>query len=326
MAFPNPYKFLDGEEWDGSLRNHLHTLEKPGDVRRALVGTSTVGDVVAKPLTYWAVACGLVKLGWVNHSDPELAEVLAEMKLDKRASAKDKLKKLMPHRVELMEKRGLWRQIQTMTAAEFAEACDGAYFAHTEVLGETAEDGTNLHAACERYIKGCMEGHGDITLSIEELERIKPFIEWSKQHVSKFLWSEMHAYSEKLWTGCISDAGYVGVDGKIAVMEFKRAKGAFDNHFWQVGGQHLAIEENGGFDRDGNKVFELPGPIERHVVFPFGETKPTGHVYDAETAKNEGEWFHPLTNCRTFKAELYIYKVKNFLPLAGFRQETVTQS
>lgn len=309
--FPNPYKFLDDEEWEGQRRAHLHTLSK-ASVRSPLVGTSSVSSIVAKPLTYWAVGLALVKLGWVNHSDPELAEALAEMKLDKRTSAREKLKKLMPHRVAIMEKRGIWKQIQTMTASEFAEAFDAAYFAHVDTLEETADDGTDLHAECESFIKAAM-GYEIFDTGLDQVaysERIAPFVRWAKDHVSKFLWSEMHAYSEKMWTGCISDGGYLGVDGKIGVIEFKRAKAAYDEHYWQVGGQHLAIEENGGFDKDGNKIFELPGKIEKHMVFAFGAKDPG--------AEKERTGDDIVTDCRAFKAELYLYKVKNNLPLTGF--------
>lgn len=310
----NRYKFFDGEVWDGELRVHLHSLWNDAkDRREALCGTSSVGEIVSKPLTYWAVGIALCKLGWINHSDPELSGALFELRLDRRAAAADKLKKLLPQRVALMEQRGIWKQIQTMTAGEFAQACDEAYFAHTKTLDETAEDGTNLHAECEKYVKACITANEVLSLEASAIlfhDRITPFVRWSQEHVSKFLWSEMHAYSRKLWTGCISDAGYMQKDGKVGIIEFKRAKAAYDTHFWQVGGQHLAIEENGGFDRDGNKVFELPAPVDEHMVFAFGHAEP-------ETIKpHVGD--EAIVDCRAFKAELYLYKVRNAMPLDGF--------
>ena len=54
------YKFDD--------KNHLHTLNG-----KALTGTSSIGNVLAKPLTWWASGLAVSKLGWIKKTDTRKA-------------------------------------------------------------------------------------------------------------------------------------------------------------------------------------------------------------------------------------------------------------
>ena len=81
----------------------------------------------------------------------------------------------------------------------------------------------------------------------------------------------MHGYSETLWTGGIADVGYEDYQGRIVAGDFKSSKEEYFAHYVQIAGYNIMLEENGGFDAEGNKLFELPGRVERYCVIPFGQ-------------------------------------------------------
>lgn len=262
----NRYKFLN------KGKQHLHTLDgKP------LVGTSSVSSVLNKPLHWWALQMGLAHLGWTPIND----------KKTKRRVPKEQ-------RIPVAEKY-LQELKQIQTGEEWLNLLDTCYYAHDKEKNRTAKKGTDLHAELERYVKDHMAG----TLG-EYDPVIVPFIKWTEKNVKRFLWSEMHCYSEKLWVGGISDCGFEDKTGKYGIVDFKSAKEAYLGHFWQCAGYGMLIEENGGFDSDGNKTFTLDKPIDYYVVFPFG-TKPVVPAL----------YVNPEKAKRAFLAELELYQQMN---------------
>ena len=217
---------------------HLHTLDgKP------LTGTSSVTEVLAKPLTWWASGLACEKLGWLN---------------PKKAKQEERLKNV----------GSFLEIIKGMTNEDYLNLLDKAYRAHKDSLDKSADKGTDLHAELEKFVKAEM---GIRNFEDDELdERIMPFIEWSRKNVDEFLFSEAHAYSERLWTGGIVDAGAELKDGSIAIIDFKSAKAAYTGHFIQAGGYALEIEENGVFDSKGEKNKKLEKPITKLIIVPFG--------------------------------------------------------
>ena len=132
----------------------------------------------------------------------------------------------------------------------------------------------------------------------EYAERIKPFIEWTDRNVEKFLWSEMHCYSETFWVGGISDCGALLKTGKTVIIDFKSSKEAYASHFFQIAGYDLQISENGGYDSEGNKIFTLENPIDGYIVIPFrSEDSVPGYDFDVDK------------NREAFKACLTLYKI-----------------
>jgi hypothetical protein len=108
-------------------------------------------------------------------------------------------------------------------------------------------------------------------MAITNVPDIIPFISWSQKNVKKFLWSEIHSYSEVLWTGGIADVGWEDMNGRIVAGDFKSSKDVFFSQFIQIGGYDTMLSENGGYTANGEKVFDLPGPIEAYCVAPFGQ-------------------------------------------------------
>lgn len=276
---PTGYRFLD----EG--KQHLHTLHG-----RPLIGTSSVSSVLAKPLTWWASGLAVGILGWVHKGDKVKGWVKKELRLEKAEEMREK--------------------IEYMSSSDYLDLLDEAYSAHSKKLTSSAKTGTDLHLELERFVKDHMAGlrfpteylnlPENITGTNRYDNRIQPFIKWTMLNVKRFLWSELHCYSEKMWVGGISDTGYEKNDGTYGIMDFKSSKEAYLGQFWQCAGYHLQIEENGGFDAKGNRVFELVKPITEYAIFPFGMENPTP------------QFNVDIAGCQeAFKAELLLYRKLN---------------
>lgn len=228
---------------------HLHILEKDGD-ERPLTGTSSVTGVISKPLTWWAVGLALSPLGWTP--------------------LKDKNKRWIPKQKRVDAVKEKYKEIIQLDEEQYLKQLDTSYYAHYNHMKTSAEAGTELHQLCEDWINGEMNGK-----PIKPVEKIKPLVDWSNRNVDKWLWSEVHCYSEEHWLGGISDAGFLDKEGRVGIMDFKSSKEAYLSQFIQCAGYDIQISENGGFTCDGEKVFDLEGKkIEYYAVLPFGMKKP----------------------------------------------------
>lgn len=221
---------------------HLHTLNgKP------LLGTSTVVGVLAKPLTWWASGLACEKFGWINKGNAKKGWTPKEERL-KRAGSK-------------------FEEIKNLSHEEYLNLLDEAYKAHSVKLDTSATAGTDLHAELERYVKNTIEG------KVETYdEKILPFITWATENVEKFLWSEAHCYSERLWVGGISDCGALLKNGKTVIIDFKSSKEAYQSHFIQIAGYDIQISENGLLGNQGTKKDKIK-KIDGYAVVPFGSTE-----------------------------------------------------
>lgn len=270
----NAYQFIDenGE--------HMHTLRG-----QPLIGTSTVSSVIAKPLTWWSAGLAVAKLGWIHKGDKEKGWTKKELRLEKAEEMREK--------------------IEYMSSTDYLDLLDEAYAAHSKKLKSSAQQGTDLHSILEIFIKARMSYDAtgspeSVNLGIQQLKQIEAFVTWSVGNVKRFLWSEMYCYSEKMWTGGISDCGYEAKDGTYGIMDFKSSKEAYPSQFWQCAGYHLQIEENGGFDKNGNKIFILDKPITEYAIFPFGMENP------------EPQFNVDIQGCQeAFKSEVILYKKLN---------------
>lgn len=232
------YKYYDNEK-----KKHYHELEG-----HPLIGTSTAMKVLPKVLTYWASGLACEKFGWTNPKN----------------TPKEK-------RLDLAEQKRV--EISTMSAEQFLALGDEAYKAHATSLKKSAEDGTDLHAELERFVKFCI-GNGIPTPNTEDAKmfdnKIQVFIEWTAKNVKRFIWSEAHCYSKEFWTGGISDCGAELLTGDYIVIDFKSSKEAYFNHFVQGGLYTVQIEENGLFDSEGNQTLKLDKEIKGVCIVPFG--------------------------------------------------------
>lgn len=105
----------------------------------------------------------------------------------------------------------------------------------------------------------------------EEMDTIMPFVLWAEKNIRKFLWSEVHTYSDELWTGGVADVGWEDLQGRVVAGDFKSSKDVFFSQFLQVAGYDIMLSENGGHNAEGEKTFTLERPVEAYCVAPFGQ-------------------------------------------------------
>lgn len=245
---------------------HLHTLdEKP------LLGSSTVVGVLAKNLTWWAAELAAVECLESGDKIPTIREEYEQAcaSSDKKAAI-DALQKKYP-------------------------AFKKARFAHFKKKNDSAKEGTDMHAECERFVKDHMNG-----VVGEYDAKIQPFIQWAMINVDRFIWSEGNCYSRELWVGGISDCGYISKEGKVGIIDFKSSREAYISQFIQIALYDLEISENGVLDAQGNLKCELEKPVDHYIVFPFG-----AEVVEPQIRYNVGELREGARAC------VALYKLTN---------------
>lgn len=210
-------------------KNHIHFLDD-----KPLIGTSHVGDIIAKNLVWWASELSAVECLESGQKIPTIREEYEEAKKLGKVGI-DALQKKYP----IFKK---------------------ARFAHFDTKNKKAEEGTNLHEILERFV---------LTGEIGD-EKILPFVEWFKKEVKSVLWTEGHMYSERLWLGGISDLGVELNNGHIGVLDYKSSKEAYFNQFLQASGYSIEAEENGILDKNGNKIRDIDKPFDFIGIVPFG--------------------------------------------------------
>lgn len=217
--------------------NHVHSLDgKP------LTGTSSIGNVLAKNLVWWAAELSAVEC---LESGDKIETIRAEY--EDACNSGDKKKAI----------DALQKKYPTFKKARFA---------HFAKKNKAAEEGTDLHAELEDYVKTMM----GLKKGREWDPKIKPFMLWASENVDDFLASEAHCYDEDLWVGGITDCVARLKDGTVAVIDFKSSKEAYTNHFIQAAGYAIQIDKNGLFSEDGEHSKKLGEEIETLIVVPFG--------------------------------------------------------
>lgn len=218
-------------------QKHIHQIdEKP------LIGTTTLVDsVVSKPLTYWASGMAVGTFGWLN---------------PKKSTPEDRLERA----------KSALEAIKGLDVESYIELLDKAYKAHNEKKETSAEEGTDLHAEIEGFIRDFMSGN----LGTAYPEQINGFVNWAMENVVEFLWAEASTYSEKYWLGGITDFGYKDKNDKVFIGDIKSSKEAYFSHFLQASLYALQLEETGGFTKEGERLFE-PIQVDGFAIFPKGQ-------------------------------------------------------
>lgn len=135
---------------------------------------------------------------------------------------------------------------------------------------KSASTGTDRHGELELYIRKCLEINMGQPLEWKTNMHpdIKVFVEWSWANVDRFVFTEGHCFSAKLWLGGIADLGLILKDGRKLIGDHKSSKVAYFEQFIQAILYDMQLAENGILDRNGNKLGNWE-PADGIVVFPF---------------------------------------------------------
>jgi hypothetical protein len=240
---------------------------------------------MAKPLTWWVAGLAVQQLGWVKKADPRKAT---------RSECEENDKERMRAAIDQLD------AYKTMFAPDYIKLLDKAYRAHADSLTKSADKGTDMHAELEGYIKRRIElNDGKPILTEVSSMVVNKFADWAVENVKRFIASEVHCYSERLWTGGITDCIFEDKQGRTAIMDFKSSKEAYLSQFFQIAGYDIAISENGIFDSEGKHIGVVE-PIQYYAVFPFGMENPAPSFHFDTAGARKG-----------FEACVTLYKLIN---------------
>src|SRR3990167_4382753 len=123
------------------------------------------------------------------------------------------------------------------------ELLEEAKCAHSDIAGEAADIGQEVHKGIEIYINDCIKLSGFAIISKNDDARVQKFIDWSVANNIKFIESEKRMYSEKLWLAGTCDIIFEK-DGKRYVGDVKTYAKIWDRvPFAQMAGYALMLEE-----------------------------------------------------------------------------------
>lgn len=209
-------------------KKHAHTYN---DI--PLMGTTTlIGKVLPPPLSWYGSGKALELMGWTN---------------PRKIKKEEGVKKVS----EPLEK------IKEMEQEEFYKFLQKCYRNHDEYKKSKGDWGTKVHEKIEETVKKAIENDGKISGKVKCDKDIKgaieEFIKWGKD--KKFLHSEAHVYSEKLWVGGIVDIVYEE-NGNKFLGDIKTSKSIYSSHIIQMGLYDYQQKENGYFTDEGENIGE----------------------------------------------------------------------
>jgi len=175
---------------------------------------------------------------------------------------------------------------------------------YKNVSGEALDIGTQVHDAIEQYIKTGKDLTGELKPEVEN--GFIAFLEWEKEHVDKWLESEIKTVNTKYGYGGTYDAIFQHKNGKIIMLDFKTSKAIYPENWLQLSAYKKARETLSGeysifFDRGQTATFNYNlEPIKIDGVGILRLDKITGlpeyKRRDEKRAEHDWESFKSLTN------------------------------
>ena len=140
----------------------------------------------------------------------------------------------------------------------FNSDIDKATKAYAAIRDTRAEEGTDVHALAEEYIKTCIEHGGDAhSAGGGDSPAIQAFAGWAQENDIKFLASELKLYSKSMFLAGTADFLFEK-DGKRYVGDIKNKKAIWSREpFFQCAGYSIMAEEMGEKPFDGYCVVRL---------------------------------------------------------------------
>jgi CRISPR/Cas system-associated exonuclease Cas4 (RecB family) len=137
---------------------------------------------------------------------------------------------------------------------EWEELLKEARTAHRKKKEKAGDWGTAVHLAIEEWIKFKKEEPELDEIGINVFNKFRA---WAEENSVKFLESEKHLWSEKMWTGGIVDL-VIEMQGKRYIADIKTSSGIYNEAFFQMAAYDLMLKEMGeGKDIEGYIVINL---------------------------------------------------------------------
>ena len=208
---------IETKEYRFNEEKHLHQIVVDGEWKN-LTGITTILSVLAKPaLIQWSANCAVDFIETIIKSTPN------------------------------------WRWSEQDWPNIFTEART----IHRKKKEKAGDIGTQIHVEIETLIKeAILSSDGRIEGNKEVSEFAQHFVNWAKENKVKFLESEKHLYSKKLFIGGIMDI-VCELDGKLWIADIKTSSGIYFEAFWQMAGYELMMEEMGYPSLSGSIVLNI---------------------------------------------------------------------
>lgn len=128
--------------------------------------------------------------------------------------------------------------------------------AHTRKKEAAGTYGTDAHALVEEFINELIGG-AEVYDNVKYAP-IEKFIEWQRENVDHFLFSERQMFNKELFIAGTADFAYISKDGKKYMADFKTSSGIYGIDYWlQVAAYRMLAESEGDEPYDGCTVVRL---------------------------------------------------------------------
>ena len=181
------------------------------------------------------------------------------------------------------------KELVTGTKDEQDAILKEAKSAHRKKKEEAGNLGTDVHAVIEAKIKEAIERNDGVIggHDVNEEPQVSHFIDWAMANDVKFLESEKHIYSEKLWLGGVCDF-VCEIEGEVWIGDIKTGKNIYAEAFFQTAGYQILFEE-----------MELYPNIKGHLILNL---KKDGTFDEKRSVSN-------VDNKSAFLSALNLYRV-----------------
>lgn len=213
-----------------------HRYELDG---KPLTGVTTILGVIAKPaLIQWAADETVKYLGWIN-----------------------------PKKCTEQEKQEALARIATNLSFDdpeiFFNTLSEARVQHAKRKEKAGDVGTAVHAMIEGWVlaaiklnDGYFKDKMPIIKNDAEAQMLAHFWNWAVDNKVKFIESEKRLYSVKHWYAGTCDLVFE-MNSKRYIGDIKTSSAIYNEHFFQMGGYEIALEEMGYDKVDGYLVINL---------------------------------------------------------------------
>lgn len=251
---------ITGKGFEFDETTHKYYLDgKP------LTGVTTILGVIAKPsLIQWAADEAVKHLGWFD------TRYIGNQEDAARENANN-----------------IFNNLKNLSLKDFLITLSQARTQHAKRKTAAGSVGTYAHKWIETYVQA----------KIDEVELPKRdpvighmtdnFVKWAEDNKVKFLASEQRVYSRKYWYGGTFDI-LCEKNGQMFIVDIKTGSGIYPEHFFQMGGYQIAIEELQGF----------PAKINGHLVLNIKK----------DGTFDQREYFNLDQNKDAFLAALTLYR------------------
>lgn len=155
--------------------------------------------------------------------------------------------------------------------------------AHTGVLNDLAELGTNVHEYIEWDLKG-QQGFPPTVTSVQMGEMVDQYHRWKSEHVVEPLMVEETVYGD----------GYAGtldlvarIDGKLCLLDVKTSRNVGDAHRWQIAALAMA-----------NKYYTLTDTVECEYSTENSKESFREVVSESATHQDLEDWHYGFLHLR----------------------------